>query len=326
MVILLIWIWNQLKLTFQSYHSANIIDFSFSRMINSIPSVSDFQTQTTLGSNETAAICLLAKDEEKYLTEWIDYNLLVLGFDAIYIYDNSENFTLQNYTNARALQLLDTTKTTSIAKPEARIVVEHQPYNWQQRAVYKKCLKDHGQNHTWMALLDGDEFLVLKLHNSVIDMLHDHCQSGSLSINWFLFGTANHEKYEPLPVLKRFQYREPNATALHKVIVKTSDFDWNSPKQKRGVNSPHFVDVIANTTMHNTNGEVTFDVSSPNGPTNVVVLHHYMYKSVEEWHYKWCTRGNVAGIHRRCGEPPLVGTVHDDSAWKALVEHVPWYE
>jgi len=49
----------------------------------------------------TVAICVVMKDAENYFEEWLDYHF-ALGFDAIYIYDNSPTFELKNwYDNTR---------------------------------------------------------------------------------------------------------------------------------------------------------------------------------------------------------------------------------
>ena len=45
--------------------------------------------------NYFAVVCAIALNEEPYIDEWINYNR-VLGFSHIYIYDNSENYSLKN--------------------------------------------------------------------------------------------------------------------------------------------------------------------------------------------------------------------------------------
>jgi hypothetical protein len=52
---------------------------------------SDFKAKPT---GPTAAICCIVTEEEAYLHEWIDYHLGI-GFDHVYIYDNSQDFDLQ---------------------------------------------------------------------------------------------------------------------------------------------------------------------------------------------------------------------------------------
>ena len=77
-----------------------------------------------------------------------------------------------------------------------------------------------------------DEFLVLKKHNTLNDFLEQHLRKGSLAISWFIFGTGFRDTYAPLPVTKRFLYRDgthPNDRHKQqwsnvKSILKCSDY------------------------------------------------------------------------------------------------------
>ncbi len=50
------------------------------------------------------AICAIQKQGLKYLEEWIDY-YLVLGINKIYLYDNSPDYELKNWTYNPARRL-----------------------------------------------------------------------------------------------------------------------------------------------------------------------------------------------------------------------------
>ncbi|CAJ1934833.1 unnamed protein product, partial [Cylindrotheca closterium] len=45
--------------------------------------------------HNSAAICVIQKGALRYIDEWVYYNLLGIGFDHIYFYDNSDDFELQ---------------------------------------------------------------------------------------------------------------------------------------------------------------------------------------------------------------------------------------
>ena len=51
-------------------------------------------------NNVDVVICAIALNEERYIDEWIKYNLL-LGFTHIYIYDNSANNILKDKKSDR---------------------------------------------------------------------------------------------------------------------------------------------------------------------------------------------------------------------------------
>jgi hypothetical protein len=75
-----------------------------------------------------------------------------------------------------------------------------------------------------------DEFVVLQQyphnHTEIRGVLNDYLipYGGALTVNWSLFGTANKTVYAPMPVSKRFQYRERRTHHVVKSIVKTKDF------------------------------------------------------------------------------------------------------
>lgn len=208
----------------------------------------------------------------------------------------------------------------------------HFPITPVQLAAYDRCLQQDVVNETFAALIDVDEFLVLKRHNNVVDFMNDHCSSncGQLSINWKMMGTSSITKYSPVPVTKRNVHVESVWDTI-KVIVRpgyvATDMRWrHSVILKKG----DWVD---------TSGKVIrYDLtdwrrqSNKDGPVDVAVLHHYPFKSDEEFFYKTCVKGT--SVHKR-GEIPMCknpkyytlvnGTEFDDAAWKQLKRMVPKY-
>lgn len=65
-------------------------------------------------NDRTAAICaIVGLDEGAYIDEWLEYHI-ALGFDTIYLNDNTNNFMFQNWT-------------MSSSKSKGRIQVQHTP-------------------------------------------------------------------------------------------------------------------------------------------------------------------------------------------------------
>ena len=69
-------------------------------------------------------------------------------------------------------------------------------------------------------------------------------------MNWMFFGSANKSMYSPVPVTKRFQYRDKVTFGVIKTIVKASDFV--------GVRTPHSVRVKPPTLVRTTKRKVQF--------------------------------------------------------------------
>lgn len=282
-------------------------DSAWALLKNKVPKYEKNEKKYIQLINETAAICVLMKAEELYVDEWVDYNI-GLGFDRIYIYDNSDNNTMKEWGEKRSKD----------------VEVIHWPGLKRQMRSQVHCLNQLPK-HTWMGLFDGDEFLVLKKHNNVVDFLKEHCKRGSIAINWSIFGTGNKTLYEPLPVTKRFLYRETNISSTIKSIIRMDDFD---PKQK--IKNPHSFPVRKGTMQHDTDGKSNFSIAGAahqeGGPTDVALLHHYRYKSLEEWRYKGCVRKMAANSSKQCDWPAVNGTTYDDSAWLTLMKNVPKYK
>lgn len=62
------------------------------------------QPTTTVLHNQTftIGICAIIKDMDAYLNEWLDYHLLAMDIDKIYLYDHSPEFYLKSwYENTR---------------------------------------------------------------------------------------------------------------------------------------------------------------------------------------------------------------------------------
>lgn len=191
------------------------------KTIDSKPKKHDFST----------AICSIVKDAEAYLQEWIDYNLLALEFDNIYIYDHSKNFDLKRwYENTRN-------------HPEySRVEIIHFNSNHTraQSEAYNLCMQTYGKEgpkHDYVFFTDYDEYLVFQedgkhfdtVYDLISEYLHPFDFGGALAFNWMYFGNSNRTVYSPVPVLKRFQYSDDKpipmvsfGRSVDLIIVKTS--------------------------------------------------------------------------------------------------------
>ena len=189
-----------------------------------------------------------------------------------------------------------------------------------QRPAYTDCLEKYGTAHTWVGFIDIDEFIMLKKHTCINDLLRDHLTQGSLSLNWVNFGTAKQKQYRPVPVTKRFQLRGKESLRHVK--------SFHRPADVVKVLSGHHCELKPNKTQHDTNNHAFHHYANPKGPTDIALIHHFFTKSEEEWVYKGCSRGRVStrGKSPNCGRVPMVGTVHDSSTWDTLKRVDPKYE
>jgi hypothetical protein len=235
------------------------------------------------------ALVVIVIDENPYLYEFLRYYKNI-GFDNVFLYDNSPSNVLAWITN-------DFVK------------VIHFPGPQQQLPSYGHFLSTFGSQYEYAAFFDADEFLVLRTHRNVHDFLKDHHHTGALGINWAMFGPCGHYRYCPLPVTLRFQERSVQIDPHIKSIVRIADV--------RFLNNCHFF-VCDNGGTIDTNGRVINCPFNPEGPEDVAVLHHYVTKSRDEYLQK-ISRGRADIPVQRGMELIVIEdckiTKHDTSAW-----------
>lgn len=231
-----------------------------------------------------AVICCIALDEEPYIDEWIDYHLHI-GFSHIYIYDNSPTHVLRS-------------KTTS------RVTVVPFPGSSKQLIAYNVFVQTYKRKHMWAAFIDCDEFIVLKKHSSIVDLLHEYRDCQALALQWRMFGTSHEVSYRDEPVTKRFHYCSKDVHPLFKSICKMTFIE--------NYNNPHKPSLLSGQ-LYDTNRHVIplNDFANPNGPVDVACIHHYYTKSEEEFRKK-INRGK-ADMEEKRSEDELIDIHHQNN-------------
>jgi hypothetical protein len=140
----------------------------------------------------TSTVCLIAKDEEKAILEWLAYQKLV-GFDQIMVYDNDSS------DRTREIVMRACYNDRSISYK----LWPNQPGLRPQPTAYADgltaCTTD------WIAFFDTDEFLLLDQHHSVDDYLNTFgSEVGGIIVNWFIFGSSGRIEPGEGLVIERF--------------------------------------------------------------------------------------------------------------------------
>jgi hypothetical protein len=263
--------------------------------INEYPS-KYFIPNHNIKSNDVV-ICAIALNEELYIDEWIQYNLF-LGFSHIYIYDNSDNNSLKD-------------------KKTDRVTIIHFPGKTKQLEAYTIFSLQYKNKHKWAAFIDCDEFIVLKKHNSIIDLLNDYDSYDSICLNWKMFGTSNYVNYTNEPVTKRFKYCSATIDKHIKSIIKISSI--------RTFVDPHNANLIKG---HNydTRKNIIYGSFNNLGDDKIACIHHYYTKSEEEFRQK-IERGR-SDISQKRSLDELIdihsnnNDVYNSDAWDFYSKHL----
>ena len=204
-------------------------------------------------------MCAIVLREERYLREWVDYHLK-LGFSRVYLYDNSNDFVLADFFEEW---------------PQVQVL--HWPGKRMQMPAYNHMLNTHRMRHRWCAFLDADEFVVFRPSYcaNILELLHRHCPSGGLCLNWHMFGSSGQKCYEDRPVLQRFSFRKATLDPhVKSIVVMAHVVHFVHPHAP--VMRPGFVCVDPH--GHAVNGPF-----NSQGTDDIACVHHYFTKSREEF-------------------------------------------
>lgn len=129
------------------------------------------------------AVAAIAKNEGKYIEEWIAY-YIKMGVSKFYIYDNGSTDNLKNI----------------LAKYIENGIVEYIyfPGECQQIPAYKDAILRVKNTVRYLLVIDCDEFVECKNGQSILETIcsvfkKNKCAAG-IGINWRLFGSSGYDK------------------------------------------------------------------------------------------------------------------------------------
>ena len=157
--------------------------------------------------------------DEKFIAEWTAHHLL-LGFDAIIIFDHKSKIPIKNIFN-----------------------------NNDKRIIVKRCIMDGGikiplikaarkialdQKADWFLYLDCDEYLCLNYFPNVKTMLKCFHFADTLAINWVMFGSCNYIN-DPGLIMENYTKSTPLTNAHVKTFVR--------PETITNIENPHYYNI-----------------------------------------------------------------------------------
>lgn len=218
--------------------------------------------------NNYCAICLVCRDENQYLKEWVDYHLLI-GFDHIQIWDNESKIpikdTMKEYIDKGVVSVKEKKGLQYIKR---------------QTQCYNDSVKIYLNNYKWVSILDTDEFIVLLDKDvNIKDYLKQYEKFGGVGLNWLLFGSNGHKTTQKSQ-LESFTQSAPNHSANKhiKVIVQ--------PERVVRMTGCHRA-LCAGMVVNVKRGQIgNHPFNEPPILTEVMRINHYVTRSEEDFELK----------------------------------------
>lgn len=210
----------------------------------------------TYQKDKIVLVCI-AKDEDYYIEEWLNYNFK-LGFDKIILYQNNWKCNINN----------------------PNLIKIDWPGEYQQLLAYNDFIDRLSDDYDYAAFLDCDEFLVLKKHKNIHEFIREYGKNRNICINWQFYGSCGKEKRDGNSLIKQFTKRQSDVNDHIKSIIYLRIDQW----MERGHNPDY--------PMHDTNSKEVTGPWNKNGPSDVAIINHYKDKTLEDYkEYK--KRGQV---------------------------------
>ena len=227
-------------------------------------------------SNYKIVLCTVAKEENRYIKEYVDY-YLNYGVNKIFIYDNNnrdgERFdkVLSEYINNNTVKIVN-------IRGKKQVQVD----------AFNHCSWTNYQKYNWMLLFDVDEFIFLKNYSDIKDYLKEKKfnQCKAIFLNELVHTDNNQIYYQNKSVIERFPEININRTLIMlKSLVK------GKIERTRIINN-HVIRLNWEGCDGNGN-KIKFDgIHTKNPDFNKYFFSHYFSKSSEEYLWKFA-KGSV---------------------------------
>lgn len=237
--------------------------------------------------SEEIVICAIAKQEERYLKNWCQWHLDI-GFDRIYIYDNNDLDSDEEYEKFENIF------------PGRVEIRRARGLKANQITQYRSFCDDN--IYKWVAFIDIDEFINFKegTYSSIREFLETFPGKDAFILQWKCYhANKNIEpmgkpiyKYctEPISPKVRKDSRPENMNGWYKTISRSGlALDMNEHTVWSATTTPLKVsDCLGNDTNANY-------FKWRDGSEDTVWVNHYIIKNIEDFYYNKYKRGH-AGI------------------------------
>lgn len=205
--------------------------------------------------------CLIAKDECRYLLEWIAFHKAV-GFDHFYIYDNDS--------------LDDTRLILTTLQERGWCTYTHWPRSAfpdnPQANAYRHMISHYHQETSWIAIIDADEFVVPLTSDRVDEVLrNEFSYAASVLCNWRVFGSSGLDEDDGGFCIERFR--------------KSSTVEYHSNKHVKTICRPDLVETAFIHNHYMKSGPIVLSDGSDMSPARDQLTTAPVYGHLQINHY-----------------------------------------
>lgn len=242
--------------------------------------------------SEEVVICAIAKQEEKYLKNWCQWHL-DKGFDRIYLYDNNDSDSEENYKKFEEIF------PGQVEVRDVRGLVATQILQ------YKTFCDDN--IYKWVAYIDIDEFIDFKkdIYTDIKQFLNSFPDKDSFILQWRCFHANKDVSYidkpiyeyctEPISPKIRKDSRPENMNGWYKTISRSGlPLDMNEHTVWSKTSTP----IKVSDCFGNDTNSVYFKWRIDEGDT--VWVNHYIIKNIEDYYYNKYKRGHAGLDMKSC--------------------------
>ena len=215
-------------------------------------------------SYKGTAICVIAKNENLYIKDFVNY-YKDLGIKKIFLYDNNdilgENFQeiLKDDIQTNFVEIIN-------IRGKKRIQIK----------AYNDCYQKNLNDFSWFLIIDVDEYLFIKNNISLFQFLNDkkfkNCDN--IHINHKMYGDSDLLDYDSRPVFERFWKNYKYMTVIKSFVrggIKTAKMDLH-----RSFNISRYCNSAGKKITPK--GVRTNDLEIKNAE-----IRHYITKTIEEF-------------------------------------------
>jgi hypothetical protein len=220
------------------------------------------------------AVVAILRDEQRFVEEWIAYHR-VIGVDRFFLYDHDPSRPLRSLLHAHE---------SYVAVVDWSGDLSALPGTTAQLKAYTHALGLLPSDCSWVAFIDGDEFIVLRRHARLGEFLAGFDRFATVVLNWHSFGHNGYYDDPPGLITASLTRRRAAPSPRTKTITR--------PEAIASISSAHGCVLRFPGLPADANGRIYRKFLYP-GKTDVAHVNHYGCRSFRRFMAR-VERGDVS--------------------------------